>query len=68
MVLWLVDINLPPTAEDQTIAALLAWPVSHGEGLQVLRYRPGAEYQPHYDYFDPKEPGTKISIKEKNSP
>jgi prolyl 4-hydroxylase len=35
------------------IAALLRWPLENGEGLQVLRYRPGAEYQPHYDYFDP---------------
>ena len=40
------------------IAALLHWPVEHGEGLQVLRYRPGAEYKPHYDYFDPAQPGT----------
>ncbi|NIC41509.1 2OG-Fe(II) oxygenase [Aquabacterium sp. A08] len=40
------------------IARLLHWPVSHGEGLQVLQYRPGAEYKPHYDYFDPREPGT----------
>ncbi|MEX8514250.1 MAG: 2OG-Fe(II) oxygenase [Leptothrix ochracea] len=34
------------------IAALLNWPIENGEGLQVLRYRPGAEYKPHYDYFD----------------
>lgn len=40
------------------IAALLRWPVDNGEGLQVLRYRPGAEYKPHYDYFDPAAPGT----------
>ena len=40
------------------IARLLNWPVEHGEGLQVLHYRPGAEYKPHYDYFDPREPGT----------
>ncbi len=40
------------------IAALLRWPVEFGEGLQILRYRPGAQYRPHYDYFDPKEPGT----------
>ena len=26
--------------------------------LQVLRYRPGAEYKPHHDYFDPVHPGT----------
>jgi len=40
------------------IAALLHWPLENGEGLQVLRYRPGAEYKPHYDYFDPAQPGT----------
>lgn len=40
------------------IARLLNWPVENGEGLQVLRYLPGAEYKPHHDYFDPVEPGT----------
>ncbi|WP_280151025.1 2OG-Fe(II) oxygenase [Piscinibacter sp. XHJ-5] len=40
------------------IASLLQWPIENGEGLQVLRYRPGAEYKPHYDYFDPTQPGT----------
>jgi prolyl 4-hydroxylase len=40
------------------IAALLDWPLANGEGLQILRYRPGAEYKPHYDYFDPAQPGT----------
>ena len=40
------------------IGQLLGWPVDHGEGLQILRYGPGAEYKPHYDYFDPAEPGT----------
>ncbi len=40
------------------IARLLRWPVANGEGLQVLNYRAGAEYKPHYDYFDPAEPGT----------
>jgi prolyl 4-hydroxylase len=40
------------------IARLLDWPLENGEGLQILRYRPGAEYKPHYDYFDPAEPGT----------
>lgn len=39
------------------IAALLRWPVENGEGLQVLHYRPGAEYKPHHDYFDPTQPG-----------
>ncbi|WP_411879087.1 2OG-Fe(II) oxygenase [Polaromonas sp. YR568] len=40
------------------IARLLNWPQQNGEGLQVLRYRRGAQYKPHYDYFDPGEPGT----------
>ncbi|KAL4857405.1 putative prolyl 4-hydroxylase 7 [Chlorella vulgaris] len=26
-------------------------PEGHGEGLQVLRYEDGEEYQPHFDYF-----------------
>ncbi|MFT3719651.1 2OG-Fe(II) oxygenase [Pseudorhodoferax sp.] len=43
---------------EERIARLLCWPVQNGEGLQVLRYGPGAEYKPHYDYFDPGEPGT----------
>jgi len=40
------------------IARLLNWPVENGEGLQVLHYRPGAEYRPHHDYFDPAKAGT----------
>ncbi|MBK7458819.1 MAG: 2OG-Fe(II) oxygenase [Betaproteobacteria bacterium] len=46
------------TAVEQRIAELLRWPLDHGEGLQVLRYRPGAQYRPHHDYFDPAHPGT----------
>jgi prolyl 4-hydroxylase len=45
------------------IARLLDWPLENGEGLQILRYRPGAEYKPHYDYFDPAEPGTPTILK-----
>jgi prolyl 4-hydroxylase len=40
------------------IARLVNWPQENGEGLQVLHYRPGTEYKPHYDYFDPAQPGT----------
>jgi prolyl 4-hydroxylase len=45
------------------IGALLRWPIENGEGLQVLRYRPGAEYKPHYDYFDPALSGTPSILK-----
>ena len=43
---------------ERRIAVLLNWPVEKGEGLQILRYRPGARYEPHYDYFDPEKSGT----------
>ncbi len=45
------------------IARLVNWPLENGEGLQILQYRPGAEYKPHYDYFDPAEPGTPTILK-----
>jgi prolyl 4-hydroxylase len=48
---------------EQRIAALVGWPVENGEGLQVLRYGRGAQYRPHYDYFDPAEPGTPTILK-----
>ena len=48
---------------EQRIAALVDWPLENGEGLQVLRYGPGTEYRPHYDYFDPAEPGTPTILK-----
>lgn len=40
------------------IAQLLSWPVENGEHLQVLHYRPGDSYEPHYDYFDPAAEGS----------
>lgn len=48
---------------EQRIARLVRWPVENGEGLQILRYKPGAEYKPHYDYFDPSQPGTPTILK-----
>lgn len=44
-------------------AELMQWPLENGEGLQVLRYGPGAEYKPHYDYFDPALPGSPRILK-----
>jgi prolyl 4-hydroxylase len=48
---------------EQRIATLLGWPLENGEGLQILRYGPGTEYLPHYDYFDPEEAGTPTILK-----
>lgn len=44
------------------VSRLLAWPVDHGEHLQVLHYRPGDRYEPHYDYFDPAGPGAQAVL------
>ncbi|WP_336775704.1 2OG-Fe(II) oxygenase [Paenibacillus sp. MMO-58] len=35
------------------VAELMNIPVSHAEPLQVLRYQPGEQYHPHFDYFTP---------------
>jgi prolyl 4-hydroxylase len=42
---------------EQRLAELLGVPVDHGEGLQILHYLPGQAYEPHYDWFDPDQPG-----------
>lgn len=39
------------------ISDLVGFPVENGEPIQILHYVPGAEYKPHFDYFDPKLPG-----------
>jgi len=39
----------------QRMAALGRQPLAHGEPLALLRYRPGQEYQDHYDYFTDDE-------------
>ncbi len=45
------------TRLERRIEMLTGIPAHHGEGLQVMRYGPGAEYQPHFDHFDTSEPG-----------
>jgi prolyl 4-hydroxylase len=48
---------------ERRIEHLVQWPLSRGEGMQVLRYGVGAEYKPHHDYFDPAAPGTPSILK-----
>lgn len=45
------------TRLEYRVSALLGLPVEHGEGLQVLHYQPGQQYEPHYDWFDPTQAG-----------
>jgi len=35
----------------RSIASIAGLPASHAEPLGVLRYGPGQEYRPHYDYY-----------------
>jgi prolyl 4-hydroxylase len=39
------------------IAELVQFPEANGEPIQILHYEPGGEYKPHFDYFDPQQPG-----------
>lgn len=43
---------------EQRFARLMGVPLEHGEGLQLLRYGPGGEYRPHFDYFVPTDMGS----------
>jgi prolyl 4-hydroxylase len=47
---------------EKRLAQLIGMPVDHGEGLQILHYSVGAEYQPHYDFFLPESSGSAIHV------
>jgi len=46
------------------IADLVQFPEENGEPIQILHYEPGGEYKPHFDYFDPKQPGNAQVLKQ----
>jgi prolyl 4-hydroxylase len=53
----------PLVAElEQRLATLAQWPLENGEGLQLLNYREGGEYRPHFDFFPPEHPTSPISL------
>jgi len=47
---------------DRRLAALMNAPIENGEGLQILHYRLGGQYTPHFDYFPPNDPGSAAHI------
>jgi prolyl 4-hydroxylase len=49
---------------ERRIAELVQFPLENGEPIQILHYRPGGEYRPHHDYFDPKQPGNEQVLKQ----
>ena len=42
---------------ENRLAKLGGYPKENGESIQVLFYEKGAEYRPHFDFFNPETPG-----------
>jgi prolyl 4-hydroxylase len=42
---------------DRRISRIMNWPMENGEGIQILNYKVGGEYRPHFDYFEHTESG-----------
>jgi prolyl 4-hydroxylase len=51
------------TKLDRRIAELMGQPVEHGEGFQILHYREGGEYRPHYDFFPLEQAGSHAHLR-----
>ena len=47
---------------ERRISAVMNLPVENGEGLQILNYKVGGEYKPHFDYFPPGDPGSAVHL------
>jgi prolyl 4-hydroxylase len=47
---------------DRRLAEVMGLPVDRGEGLQVLRYTPGARSAPHFDFLIPSNTAAKDSL------
>ncbi|HVZ74962.1 MAG TPA: 2OG-Fe(II) oxygenase [Polyangia bacterium] len=47
---------------DRRFAALMGFPLVHGEGLQILRYEPGAGSTPHHDALAPTNAANEASL------
>lgn len=39
------------TRIERRLSQIMNIPIENGDGLQVLQYTPGQEYQPHFDFF-----------------
>jgi prolyl 4-hydroxylase len=46
---WLIE-DPAVHALNRRLAAVSGSAAEHGEALQILRYRPGQQYKPHYDF------------------
>ncbi|HEX3397400.1 MAG TPA: 2OG-Fe(II) oxygenase [Steroidobacteraceae bacterium] len=54
--------NALVTRIEERLAAITGMPMENGEGLQILHYGVGGEYQPHFDFFAPEEAGSALHL------
>ncbi len=54
---WLLEGDVVTDGIDRLLAELVGANADHGEPLSVLHYRPGEQFAPHFDFFDPASPG-----------
>jgi prolyl 4-hydroxylase len=47
---------------DRRLSEIMNMPLSHGEGLQVLRYGPGTQSTPHFDFLTPSNAANQQSL------
>jgi len=50
-------------ALEARFAAIMNLPMDHGEGFQVLRYGPGNQYTPHFDFLVPNNEPNEQSLR-----
>jgi prolyl 4-hydroxylase len=50
-------------ALDARLSQIMNLPIDHGEGLQVVRYGPGAQSAPHFDFLVPRHAASEESLR-----
>ena len=48
---------------EERLSKLTNWPITHGEGIQVLMYKEGQQYKPHFDFFNSSTEGGNVHMK-----
>jgi prolyl 4-hydroxylase len=59
---WLLEGDVVTDCVDRIVARLVGLEPSAGEPLSVLRYQPGEQYAPHFDFFDDDAPAHAAEI------
>ncbi len=49
---------------EKRIEALVGSPIENGEPIQILHYGVGGEYLGHHDFFDPKDAGSHVHLRQ----